>query len=358
MKLLLHFGMPKAGSNAIQSVLFSNREMLLEHGILYPKSILGSPDRHHHLTIPAFEGKRLPTTFRTLSPQEASDEFKQVWANILEQVSEVQPKLVILSTEALFRRLSPAGAYQLHRCLCQISRDIVAVAYVRQLPSFFRSLVQQRILSQGLIPPLPKSKDITDALVSYEALIGRANIRLFPYEAQHDVVEDFCLLLAEYGIDRTSLVESSSRANKTLSAASMSALLSYKRSPPEDENGRPLTKFSGRLAQELKEIDKSLSLSPPVLKPCVQSNLTPEAVHLETQLRARYDMVFSEPTKIQVDEQNHIQKPLEKVRDVTYVDIREIRELYTKLKLSSWAKRHDTLTRWIDNELEALSLEN
>jgi hypothetical protein len=35
-RVLLHVGTPKTGTSYLQDVLFRNRELLREHGILYP----------------------------------------------------------------------------------------------------------------------------------------------------------------------------------------------------------------------------------------------------------------------------------------------------------------------------------
>lgn len=345
MKLILHFGMPKAGSNALQQLFHARRELLLSKGVLYPESCVGNLDRHHHLTIPAFEGKNLPTTFRKHSPNKAQKEFIQFWDHIKDQVSQTQPDLVILSTEALFRRLSPAGAHRLYNKLTQLTDDITTVAFIRQFPTYYMSLVQQRVLSRGTIPPLPQSSEILDALVSYEALFGSSAMRLFPYESKRDVVEDFCTLLADYGITRGDLGSLPGRANKSLSAAATHVLFSYRQSPPVAEDG-PLHRYSGQLSHTLKDLDSALNLSRPVLNAQSNALLAHAAYDMEGQLKARYGLKFREASPEPDVDTPPSRKKLSEVQHITDVPTQESIRLLEALSESPWAKLHSALPTW------------
>lgn len=344
MKIILHFGMPKAGSNALQQLFHARRDLLLSQGILYPESCVGNPDRHHHLTIPAFEGKRLPTTFRKHSPNEAQKEFIQFWDHVKDQVSQAKPDLVILSTEALFRRLSPAGAHRLYNKLTQLTDDITTVAFIRQFPTYYISLVQQRILSLGSIPPLPKPSEILDALVSYEALFGSGAMRLFPYESKRDVVEDFCTLLSGYGITRDALGTLPGRANKSLSAAATYVLFCYQQNPPVSGDG-PLHRYSGKLSHILKDLDSSLGLSRPELKDQARALLLPASQELETQLSARYGLRFREASP-ETTASAVPQQELSTIQHITNVPPQESIRLLEALSESPWAKLHSALPEW------------
>lgn len=53
-KLFLHVGLPKTGTSAIQTSLFSNRDLLRKNGILYPDIMLKTNPPKHQRLIKAF----------------------------------------------------------------------------------------------------------------------------------------------------------------------------------------------------------------------------------------------------------------------------------------------------------------
>ena len=108
MKIIMHIGMPKTGSTAIQFALTKSREKLLSNGILYPVnpdpfskqvkhmlylSLLRQGDAGQWLKQPDIEKKILST----YGPNFDLAEF---WLNDLKkQISDTKPHTLIISEE-------------------------------------------------------------------------------------------------------------------------------------------------------------------------------------------------------------------------------------------------------------------
>ncbi|MGR3313936.1 hypothetical protein [Roseovarius indicus] len=351
-KLFLHFGMPKAGSNALQMLFHQRRDFLLSRGILYPTSALGSEDRHHHLTIPTFGGVHLPTAFRKLSKEEALKEFDVYWEDLKDQISEKQPEAVILSTEALYRPLDDKGIETLRGLMSEISSEIRLVAFIRQLPSYFLSLVQQRVLSTGSIPPMPTAAEIMHALLTYEVGFGADTMTVFPYENGRDVVVDFCTLLEDYGVTRDDLGELEGRANQSLSSAALYLLMSYKQNPPQ-KDPTAAERSGNVLGRLLKDLDTELGMSRPSLKSSAYAAIAPEGYVLEGMLAQRYGLVFQQPTSLaglsgedMASSLSHADE-LDAIRGLTDVRPDNVDALLTALAATDWPERHPALAKWV-----------
>ncbi|WP_210447112.1 hypothetical protein [Vibrio crassostreae] len=82
MDIILHVGMPKTGSSALQKILFDNRLWLRKQGVLYPENVTSDDNpKHQWLSNDIFKGN-----FNTLK-------------NVLDSASEFER--VILSTESI-----------------------------------------------------------------------------------------------------------------------------------------------------------------------------------------------------------------------------------------------------------------
>src|SRR5690606_33106823 len=50
-KVILHIGLPKTGSTALQQALYQNREELLRQGVLYPAQVHRAGDPKHNFVL-------------------------------------------------------------------------------------------------------------------------------------------------------------------------------------------------------------------------------------------------------------------------------------------------------------------
>ncbi len=145
-QLVVHFGLPKTGTTAIQRTLFEQRAQLLKnHKTLYP----GRFDRHIYLT--AFFAdcpeSRLDIQLLGLRERAETESFLQgYWREILDEIEWNRPERVILSNEA-FLDLSPKEMERMHAVLKEIAAEIVLFAYVRDPWSWAISRTLEAILT-------------------------------------------------------------------------------------------------------------------------------------------------------------------------------------------------------------------
>ncbi|CAA9371821.1 MAG: hypothetical protein AVDCRST_MAG60-148 [uncultured Nocardioides sp.] len=133
-RVLLHVGTPKTGTSYLQDVLFRNRELLREHGILYPA------DRFDGHFLAALDLMRL--TWGGIETQAVG-----AWDRLADEVRR-WPQTSIISHEIL----STASPTQIDRAMTSFGDDvevhlIVSVRdLVRQVPAEWQENVKHRSL--------------------------------------------------------------------------------------------------------------------------------------------------------------------------------------------------------------------
>jgi len=92
---ILHIGLPKTGTTAIQKFLYDNRKKLLEeHSVLYPKNGIVSI-AHHLYAYSQLPGKRKLYEKRIRE----NINFIEIYNSLMEEIRLLKPKIVILSSE-------------------------------------------------------------------------------------------------------------------------------------------------------------------------------------------------------------------------------------------------------------------
>lgn len=129
-RLILHFGTPKTGTSSIQATLWSNRELLKDHGILYPSNV-SSEKRHQYLV----------TCLRRPVPIALAEGLN---ASIAEIRTDTQA--VLLSAEGLYLHWTQfeAAPLRLFRQLTSAVPTEVIVT-LRSRPEFVESLYKQSL---------------------------------------------------------------------------------------------------------------------------------------------------------------------------------------------------------------------
>jgi hypothetical protein len=192
-KLVLHVGMPKTGSTAIQTRLAASRGMLKSQGILYPRS--ETDPAHHFLVFLLDFVNRAP---RLLSQQFGRDtaaaqaNFARAWDDVRDEVGETRPEFVILSSEYLFKRIVAEQSVELAQHLRDLFVDPTIVVYVRRPSGYFGSDLQQRVRFSGILSP-PGPLTIRHQIEALEALFPGA-VRVLAYDravlSEGDVTTD------------------------------------------------------------------------------------------------------------------------------------------------------------------------
>lgn len=189
-RLLLHIGMGKTGTTAIQHFCWANRRALKQAGVTYPG--MGQKDGAHHRLSPHVPPS-LAKTWDFIDPA--------VWAPRL-AAEATQP--VLLSSELI----SSAGRDTIRRTatILQQHFDVRILIYVRRIDDSIMASYNQTV--KGGVQRLP----IEEALSSmYERLridkvvpawteaFGAANVTVRPYDRSQfpggDILRDFCALI-------------------------------------------------------------------------------------------------------------------------------------------------------------------
>jgi len=208
-ELLLHIGMPRTGTSAIQEALWARRERLASLGVLYPELGLSGPTHAVFANVfkgPSWEavlaglrgpGAPAPDPYAT---GEDADELYGVLRALLEGTSA---RLVVLSSECFVEWIDPqAVADQL---LPYGIRPRVVVYLRRQdlwIQSVYSQLVKDRFIRYtGQLRELPQCAvmDYCALLAPWAQAFGLENVIVRVYDRRilrgGGVVEDFLDLL-------------------------------------------------------------------------------------------------------------------------------------------------------------------
>lgn len=143
-KLILHFGLAKTGSTAIQKALFENRKHLLKNkNILYPCHI----ENHYYFQsmFSSYPENTYQIRMLGLPNKEAVNSFLEEYRRgFLNEVNETRPSIIIISSE-YFSGMSFDEMKQMRSFLETVAEEISLFAYVRDPWSFSVSMLQEMI---------------------------------------------------------------------------------------------------------------------------------------------------------------------------------------------------------------------
>ncbi|MFC3052693.1 hypothetical protein [Kordiimonas pumila] len=182
-KLILHIGMHKTGTSALQQSLHKAQKILLQHDIHYPnirenhsvpfyRMFTETPENYVMNTIQGVEGHQ------DLNHVKNTD-LKQ-WSRYLGSIKE---SLTIISGEGL-TRLPLINVSNLKAFLLQFFDDIKVIAYCRPPISYIQTMTQQQIrMGNPMVralenPPLPEYRA---KLQPYIDIFGAKNVLCRPF---------------------------------------------------------------------------------------------------------------------------------------------------------------------------------
>lgn len=195
LKIILHIGMTKTGTTALQTAFFNARAGLLERGIYYPDG--GEGRENHRYLSPLFMAlPDLPRSTRRHYRDDAEAAVagaEAMWGAICRQVAASRPEILLLSSEYFFTNPSKTDYRAFHRRLAELSDDIEIVLYVREPASRFAARIQQGAKHERPAPAIDGGQLEREIPLVEEAFGRKVDVRLFDRNAliEHDIVSDF-----------------------------------------------------------------------------------------------------------------------------------------------------------------------
>lgn len=244
--LILHIGMGKTGTTAIQNALWDNREILAREGVTYPT--VGTVAKAHHLITPRCPPFLMHTGWRFLEVDE--------WAPML---AEAGTGTIIMSSELIVW----AEPHQVASfCAALLEHfDVKIAIYLRRQDNALMAGYNQMIKTGTQVATVDqligRQLDRHDYLAKiwpWEKALGAQNIIVVPYERgqfhKGDLVDDF--LLKVLGMERPEgfAVTNEKNLNPRFSRAAMEykrAINNLIRDPGQSERYNPLiSRYSER----------------------------------------------------------------------------------------------------------------
>lgn len=267
MKAIVHIGMQKTGSTALQGCLSQSAAYLAGCGVLYPKN-------HHRLLlalIAPFEDLPRRMKGRALSRNNLGDRLQKFIRHVRRQIETQRPEGLILSTEGLFVPLPEDRHAPFRQFFDGVGAEPGFVAYLRRPSEHYLSSLQQRLKASAIVRP-PRPKPIRKVLESYDACFGPDAVSARLFHRDHlengDIVADFCKhCLAEFQIDPARLTPGD-KTNETLSGESMDILQRY-RTAFHAERNDVFTEDTKALRVALAAADRRHGAGRPKLRPGV-----------------------------------------------------------------------------------------
>ena len=229
MKLILHAGMPKAGSSALQATLTRAHYGLLSKGVLYP---LTEEVNQNFAVAGVVSFDRLPRIYKqtyAAKPEALQSDFERYWRGIVAQIERYQPHTLVLSGEGFYRKFSAVEAERLKALLRPLAETIEAVIYVRRPSEYYLSSVQQNLKASHdikSIRPLRYRAAIEPYLTT---IADKTHVVPFAREAlyRQDIAADFARRFLPECLPEVEAAAVGS-INETVSAEAMSVLQSYR----------------------------------------------------------------------------------------------------------------------------------
>lgn len=349
MKAILHIGMPKTGTTALQGTFAASREMLLKAGVLYPEA--KNHQNHKYFAIGLMPNSHLPRHFPTGDDATLEKKLEGFMRNLKKQIAAIRPDCLLLSSETLFRAF--AGKYQkkFKARLDALAAETCAVAYLRPRALHFVSALQQYLKGNHKIRTL-RVPAYRSVISQYGIMLGRSNVHVNAFDrsamVDQSIVADFTTkFLSQYGVDYSGF-EIPAKMNETISAESIDICRTYREAFHRDENR--ITKLGNELVVVLREIDQIVGAPKPVLHPEVIELLDYSTTDI-LWLRDEHGLVFAEYDYRRVEDGRLTTLPAEALSlDRIYRIDRGVRaQVLHALKSSPWAAAEAGRLSWLES---------
>jgi hypothetical protein len=298
MRLILHLGMSKTGTSALQHALHTAAADPATWPISYPTWPEGA-DAHHRL-VSAFATARFAPRLLNDGGRKSEEDLRSdgisAWATI--KLSAPDADTMVISSEYLLS-VPADGVHELAKLLHELTDDIEVVCYVRPPADHYVASLGQRLrASREAIRPCDHRLDLRRRLTRYADAFGdRLTVR--PYQRDlligGDVVEDF---RATFLPEIPPLPRPAAKSqNSSLTAEGICAVHELRRHAWTDEEG--LHSQTSKLVMEaLRRLDDGPSASGASLQPGLADAITwAHAIDLE-YLATEHGLDLGTPTPV------------------------------------------------------------
>ena len=234
-KFIIHIGLPKTGSTALQEFLGAHRPEIAARGCCFPRS----PGHSHQRLLSAFASSKAQVPegalWRGLEPQARLDLFRAEFEQELQGLPDSIDRVILSDENLTLATRKVEEIQELHRLVEPFADSFRIVIYLRRQDQFLASLYSQSLRNGGIRTP----EDFTASgaklkLYNYWALhrmwmkvFGRDAMVPRIYEAvgksRFDTVEDFKSLS---DVALADIEDTAPRVvNPSISAAGQRALL-------------------------------------------------------------------------------------------------------------------------------------
>jgi len=360
MKALLHIGMGKTGTTALQQSLATSRAYLLGKDVLYPTAPRSfSPHNHQIIAACITPLDRMPREILTRyeNHRDLMKGYRRFIKGLRQQVADTAPKGLVISGEVLFRPIADTKLHKLRKLRAifnAFGSEPAVVAYVRRPSERFVSHLQQALKYSFNVrrPEPPKYRSVIEA---YARVFGRdfMNVHCFARDQliARDIVSDFVERhLAGFGVMRGEL-SAPTRTNETLSAESTDVSRRY-RLAFHPQNDNRTANDSRQLVQALQAADAAVGAGRPRLKPEVAEILDYSSAD-PLWLRDQYGVAFSnfDYTRLEADRLVARAERTFSLGDLIEIDPRIRRCVLERLRDMPWARASADRLAWIDGML-------
>ena len=361
MRTLLHIGMTKTGSTALQQSLMASRAALRARGVLYP----ANPERtslvNHKLLLAAlfdWRGSRTGLLAPEDRPPSRAIEAERFLADLRADLAAAPARCLILSSESLFRVLPEPAPARLPELLDGLAGDLAVVAYLRRPAEHYVSRLQQH-LKAAHVPPQPGAPRYRDVLEQYERIFGAAALALGVFHRTTleggDVIADFAgRHLAPYGVTRGDLAAPED-GNDTLSAESVDVSRRFRLAFHADSENR-WSADSKALVAALRRADAETGAPRPRLRPGIAERVD-QARRDPLWLRDRHGIVFPDFDYHGLETGARRPEPggALALADILQIDRERERAILAQLRRARWTAAAPGRRAWIDGLLAELA---
>lgn len=303
MKILLHVGLAKTGTTALQDSLIANREVLAKAGVLYP---FWRASNSSHLWA-SWLGKTLDEgdLQNWMAPHfgglnQIRNLAAEAFAALEAEVAEKKPDLLILSSEQISTRAVARRLDAIRDKLASLSTEIDVVLYVREPVATYLSTLQEDAKLNDR-PPQSSNQWLREKLDGFSAAFpGRLTV--LPYDRSQltggDIVRDVATRFLTQYLNPSSLV--SRISNESLSAEAAIINVRYRSAFIPEKNGI-IDSDAAKLLRDIRSADAGLPGRRRIaLRAGLARQLRRSAVDY-VWLRDRYGVTFAELPYQEID---------------------------------------------------------